>query len=100
MPARTGDKALYVRSLTGLSVGDTVIIGSGADAETRKIASLGTAAGAATTLWQPLPDGPVIAIPAGATNVPVTSTAGFAVGEKIAIGYGATYPAVARGLEQ
>jgi hypothetical protein len=39
----------------------------------------------------------VITIPAGSTNVPVTSTAGFAVGEKIALGYGATYPAVARG---
>ena len=65
--------------------------------ETRKIASIGTAAGNHTTLWQPLPDGPVITIPAGSTNVPVTSVAGFAVGEKIALGYGATYPAVAQG---
>jgi hypothetical protein len=41
-----------------------------------------------TPLWQPLPDGPVT-IPAGSTNVPVTSTSGFTVGQKLAIGYGA-----------
>jgi len=40
-----------------------------------------------TPLWQPLPDGP-ITIPAGSTNVPVTSTSGFTVGQKLAIGYG------------
>ena len=79
-----------------MSVGDTISIDTGSGVETRKIASIGTAAGNNTTLWQPLPDGPVITIPAGSTNVPVTSVAGFAVGEKIALGYGATYPAVAR----
>ena len=42
----------------------------------------------------------MITIPAGSTNVPVTSVAGFAVGEKIALGYGATYPAVARTVER
>ena len=42
----------------------------------------------------------MITIPAGSTNVPVTSVAGFVVGEKIALGYGATYPAVARDMEQ
>jgi hypothetical protein len=41
-----------------------------------------------TPLWQPLPDGP-ITIPAGSTDVPVTSTSGFTVGQKLAIGYGA-----------
>src|SRR6185436_16925383 len=60
----------------------------------------GTAAGNATTLWQPLPDGPVMTIPTGATSVPVTSVNGFAVGEKIAIGYGATYPTVAKAVER
>ena len=68
--------------------------------ETRKIASIGTAAGNTTTLWQPLPDGPVITIPVGSTNVPVTSVAGFEVGQKIGIGYGATYPTVAKAVEQ
>ena len=37
---------------------------------------------------------------AGSTNVPVTSVAGFVVGEKIALGYGATYPVVARTIEK
>jgi hypothetical protein len=98
--ARAGDATIAVRSTTGMSVGDTIDIDTGANTETRKIAALGTAAGANTTLWQPLPDGPIITIPAGATNVPVTSVAGFEVGEKIAIGYGATYPAVAKGTER
>ncbi len=53
-----------------------------------------------TTLWQPLPDGPVITIPVGSTNIPVASVAGFKVGQKMAIGYGATYPAVAQSIEK
>ena len=96
VPARAGDTTIHVRSTTGMSAGDTIGIDTGSNVETRKIAKLGTAAGNSTTLWQPLPDGPVITIPAGSTNVPVTSASGFVVGEKIALGYGATYPAVAR----
>jgi len=42
-----------------------------------------------TPLWQPVPDGP-ITVPAGSTNVPVTSTSGFKAGQKITIGYGRT----------
>ncbi len=42
----------------------------------------------------------MITIPAGSTNVPVTGVAGFEVGEKIGIGYGATYPTVANALER
>ncbi|HEU5420409.1 MAG TPA: arabinofuranosidase catalytic domain-containing protein [Streptosporangiaceae bacterium] len=42
---------------------------------------------ASTPLWQPVPDGP-ITVPAGSTSVPVTSTSGFTVGQKLAIGYG------------
>src|SRR3569832_3024933 len=82
-----------------MNAGDTVSIDTGAGAETHKVASVGTAAVNATTLWQPLPEGPVIKIPAGSTNVPVTSVAGFEVGQKIALGYGATYPAVAGSME-
>ena len=74
--------------------------GTAPSVETRKIASLGTAASNHTTLWQPLPEGPVITIPAGSTNVPVESVSGFVVGQKIALGYGATYPAVANTVEQ
>ena len=42
----------------------------------------------------------MITIPAGSTNVPVTSVNGFKIGEKIALGYGASYPAVARSIEK
>ena len=47
--------------------------------------------------WNPGPD---ITIPVGSTNVPVTSVAGFVAGEKIGIGYGATYPTVEKALEK
>ena len=100
VPARAGDNTINVRNTTGISVGDMIDIDTGSNAETRKIVSIGTPAGATTTLWQPLPDGPVITIPAGSSSVPVTSVAGFAVGEKIAIGYGATYPVVAKAEER
>jgi len=99
-PARKGDTTINVRSTAGMTAGDTIEIDTGSGAETRKIVSIGTAASTNTTLWQPLPDGPVIAIPAGSTNVPVTSVAGFVVGEKIALGYGGTFPAVARTVEK
>jgi hypothetical protein len=69
------------------SGGGTAIDSSGA-AHNATITSAGSAATASTPLWQPLPDGPVITIPAHSTNVPVTSTAGFTVGQKVAIGYG------------
>ncbi len=83
-----------------MKVGDTIEIDSGSTVERRKIASIGTAASNSTTLWQPLPEGPVITIPADSTNVPVTSVSGFEVGEKIGIGYGATYPTIAKAVEQ
>jgi len=107
--ARAGDTTIHVRSTAGMSVGDTIEIDTGASSETRKIASIGTAAGNTAPLWQPLPEGPVITIPAGSTSVPVTSVAGgrggneqagFLVGEKIGLGYGATYPAVAKSIEK
>ncbi len=99
-PARVGDATIHVKNATGMTVGDTIAIETGSNVETRKIVSVGTAASNNTTLWQPLPDGPVLTIPAGSTSVPVTSVAGFAVGEKIAIGYGATYPTVAGATER
>ena len=100
VPPRVSDTTIFVRSTAGMAVGDTISIDSGSNAETRKIAKLGTEASNQTTLWQPLPDGPVITVPVGSTNVPVMSVAGFAVGEKIALGYGAIYPAVARDIER
>ena len=98
--ALKGDTTIHVRSTTGMNVGDSITIDTGSSMETRKIVSLGTAVGNPTTVWQPLPDGPVIKIPTGSTSLPVTSVAGFAVGEKIGIGYGATYPTVGNDLEK
>jgi hypothetical protein len=98
--ARAGDGTIHVRSTAGMTVGDTISIEAGSNLETRKIASLGTAASNPTTLWQPLPDGPVITIPAHSRNVPVMNVAGFVVSQKIALGFGATYPAVARDMER
>jgi hypothetical protein len=99
-PARAGETTISVRNTASVSVGDAIGIDTGAGAETRTIVSVGTAAGNHTTVWQPLPDGPVITIPAGSTNIPVTSVGGFVAGEKIAIGYGATYPAVGLARER
>jgi hypothetical protein len=100
VPARAGDTTIHVRSTTGMTAGDTISIDTGPGAETRKIVSIGTAAGNPTTVWQPVPDGPVMTITAGSTSVPVTSVAGFTAGEKIGLGYGATYPTVARTIER
>ena len=100
VPAKKGESRLYVRDVAGMNTGDTIRIGEGSNEETRRITDVGSAAAHHTTIWQPLPDGPVMTIPAGSTNVPVQSTAGFSVGEKIALGYGATYPVVARVREQ
>jgi non-reducing end alpha-L-arabinofuranosidase len=118
VPAKKGESALYLRSTTGMTVGDQIEIDNGSSKEIHKIASINTVAalqpeaaspfgggrapepGTPTTLWQPLPDGPVITIPKGSTNIPVTNVAGFKVGQKMAIGYGATYPAVSQTIEK
>ncbi len=98
--AHAGETTIYLRNTDEMSVGDTISIGSGSAAETRRIASIGTAADQPTTVWQPLPDGPIITVPAGSTNIPVTEVHGFAIGQKIALGYGATYPDVERTSER
>ncbi len=115
--AKKGEATVYVRSTTGISVGDVVKVGTGLAAESRKVVKIVTPAepdaaaqgqggmrrmpvGGTTTVWQPVPDGPVITIPVGSTSIPVTSVAGMEVGQKVAIGYGATYPAVSRSIEK
>ena len=108
VPAHRGDAVIHVRSTNGMAVGDTIEIDFGSAVETRKIASVGAAAGTSTTVWQPLPEGPVITIPTGSTNVPYTGAGGFGgstgfsfeVGQKIGIGYGASYPSVANSVEK
>ena len=100
VPAQAGDSIIHVRSTEGMSVGHTINIGTGSSTEIRKIAGLGTAASNQTTLWQSLPEEPVVTIPAGSTNVPVEDVSGFVIGQKIALGYGSTYPIVANTVEQ
>jgi len=100
VPAYADDTTIHVRNTDGMSVGDTINIGTGSSMETRKIASLGTAASNPTTLWQSLPEELVTTVPAGSTNVPVEDASGFVVGQKIALGYGSTYPIVANTVEQ
>lgn len=116
--AKKGESTIYVRNTSGMAVGDAIEIGTGSAVEKRKIASIvnppapaapveqgfrmrgPVAPGTPTTVWQPLPEGPVITIPAGSNNIPVTSVAGFEVGQKMAIGYGATYPTVSKAIEK
>ena len=115
--AAKGDNVIYVRDIRGIEAGHEVTIGTGSNAETRRVTKVISPQQAApqqgqpgrggmgfngnpTTLWQPLPEGPVITIPAGSNNIPVTSIAGFQVGQKMAIGYGSTYPAVSNSLEK
>jgi uncharacterized protein YuzE len=115
VPAKKGESKIYLRSTAGMSAGDLVEIGTGSITEKRKIVSIKTPAepeqpampfrrrripGSPATVWQPLPDGPVITIPAGSTNIPVSSVDGFEAGQKMAIGYGSTYPAVANVIEK
>lgn len=123
VPAKKGETVIYVRSTTGMAVGDEIEIDNGSVIEKRKIVNLGTPAGpgapaaaapggggggggrqsepgSPTTLWQPLPEGPVITIPAGSKSVPVASVSGFEVGQKMAIGYGASYPVALNPVEK
>lgn len=120
IPAKKGEETIYVRNTTGISVGDEIEIGEGSNLERRKVTRVGTATGIGTystqdgfgirrqqpelgtptTIWQPLPEGPVITVPKGSTNAPVASVAGFEIGQKLAIGYGATYPVATNPIEK
>ena len=104
--AAKGDATVYVRTLEGMSEGDEVTIGTGKNAEKRRIkAIVNTLDNPArpmvtpsnpTFVFQPLPNGPddrqFVRFPAGGRNIPVISVANVKAGQKIAIGYGAKYP--------
>ena len=112
--AAKGDDVIYVRSVEGIAPGDEVLVGG----EKRTVKAVNapqpqvfnpmaggpmrmpSQPGVPTTVWQPLPGGHGIEIPVGSTNIPVTSTAHFAVGQKMAIGYGTDRPAVSNSLEK
>jgi hypothetical protein len=75
--AEPGDTNVKVASVSGLVAGDDIAIDDGGNLETAKIASIGTAAGAATTTVAP--------VFAGDTNVKVSSVSGFTVGQQLAV---------------
>ena len=88
-----------------MNAGDTITIDTGAGAETRKIASIGTAAGNQYDAVAAPPRGSDYHDPRRldqrAFHGPRRRawwerSSSFVVGEKIALGYGATYPAVAK----
>lgn len=125
VPAAKGDSQIHLRSIKGMSIGDEIEIGSGSNSETRKIKSISIPPkkaefenrnradwmknygyrrplepGTPTTIWQPLPEGPVVSVPKGSKSISVESVDNFQVGQKMAIGYGSTFPAVAMDTEK
>lgn len=86
-PVSAGARTVYVRSAAGFAAGQKMEI----DGELRTIAAIGTQAAPMTMVFVPVSTGPRLTIPAGATNLPVVSTAGFAIGQKIGIGIGGDY---------
>ena len=86
-PATKGATIINVRSATGFEVGQKIDI----DGESHTISSIGTAASPMTTLFIPVSTGPWLTIPVGSTNLPVTSSTGFEVGQKIGIDIGGHY---------
>ncbi|MBN1972779.1 MAG: lamin tail domain-containing protein [Sedimentisphaerales bacterium] len=86
-PAQKGDTTINVSSIAGFAAGQEIKI----EGETRKIENAGTAAAAMTTVFIPVSTGPWLTFPVGSTNLPVTSAAGFEVGQKIGIDIGGNY---------
>lgn len=86
-PVSAGARTVYVRSAAGFAVGQKIEI----DGELRTIAAVGTEAAPMTMVFAPVSTGPRLTIPAGATNLPVVSTAGFVTGQEIGIGIGGKY---------
>ena len=87
-PAAKGDAEVHL--LYDLALMDKVEI----DGTQYGIVERGTPAGEFTTVFTPVSTGPWLKVPAGAVNIPVTSTAGFAPGEAMGIGLGGDYEVV------
>ena len=86
-PASRGESIINVRSTAGFGAGQQIDI----DGEIRTVATLGTPASPMAMVFVPVSTGPWITIPAGSTNLPVTNTTGFEVGQKIGIDPGGNY---------
>lgn len=86
-PAKAGTNALSLRSVVGLLAGQTIDV----EGERRTLVTIGGAATAPTTVFTPVSTGPRLTIPAGSSVLPVASTAGFEVGQKIGIDLGGQY---------
>jgi beta-glucosidase len=80
-PANAGDTTINVTATTGMAAGRTMRVDSGGAPETVTISSVGTAAGAATTLTVPSI--------AGDTNFKVASVTGMTVGHQVRFDTGA-----------
>lgn len=70
-----------------LSAGTNITIGGKA----YTIKSEGAPAGQQTTIFSPVSTGPKLSIPAGATNIPVASVAGFTAGQTMGLDLGGVF---------
>lgn len=87
-PAAKGSTEILLSS--DVKAGAKVMIG----AQAYNVQKQGVPAGAFTTIFSPISTGPWLSIPAGATNIPATSVAGFAEGQKMGIDLGGKYEIV------
>ena len=79
-----GNKVFLTKAL---SAGTGVTIGG----KSYTISEEGVPAGAQTTIFSPVSTGPKLSIPAGATNIPVASIAGFAAGQTMGLDLGGNF---------
>jgi hypothetical protein len=89
-PASSGATVIQVRSSSGLSNGQKINI----DGETRTITNIGTPATPMATVFAPVSTGPWITYSVGSTNMSVTNTSGFVVGQKMGVDIGGNYELV------
>ncbi|MGW3604932.1 alpha-L-rhamnosidase C-terminal domain-containing protein [Micromonospora sp. NPDC005161] len=83
--ASAGAETVYVTNTTQMTVGQSLLIGTGENQESATVLAVGQAA-VTTTAFAP--------IAAGATNVEVTTTANLPVGAELLIGTGAAQQSV------
>ena len=98
-PVQPGATNVKVASVTNLYPGDTITIDTGADAESRTVTAVGTAAGPATTLSAPAAAGDTT-IKVASTGAPCnpggacTGTTSFIIGQTLLVDTGTAQQAV------